>query len=65
MKLSENKKKAVSSCLKDLAEYYQTCGKDFDFKNLEILKEHLNSIQSSVEKIDALAKFFEPINSKK
>lgn len=65
MKLTIEQKASVKSCVKDLEYYYQTCGNDLDFENLELLKIYLNSTVSDLVNIDVSAKILIPNDSKK
>ena len=55
MKLSKEQKEAIFSCVKDLENYYETCGNEMDFQNLEFLKIYLNTISLGIENIEVIA----------
>jgi hypothetical protein len=66
MRASEQQKEAIYECVKDLQNYYETCGNDLDFENLEILKTFLNCTTEPVENIEVFYKgFVQPEKIKK
>ena len=65
MKLSDEQKEAVLTCVNDLENYYATCGNDLDFQNLEVLKIYINSFQLNLDEIVVFSEIVSGSNSKK
>lgn len=65
MKISAYQKEAVLECVNDLQTYYETCGNELDFKNLEILKTVLNCASEPIENIEIFYKNFEKPEKRK
>lgn len=64
MRLNKAQKEVIKQCVYDLQTYYETCGNDLDFQNLEFLKVVLNSTTEDLENIEVFAEIVNPITAK-